>query len=325
MRFLSFLPALLMVCYPITNAISGPVMDRVKAKGVVSCGGVERPGLAFRDGQGHWKGLEVDVCRAVSDALLGSPDRVEFHGYETRKDFDAVGKGTDDIFFLTFPEIAGHNLAGKVLPGPTVFVESENVMVSTKSAVHHVAGLAGDSICFMIGDPVEQSLNGYFAGLHKNFFRRAFTEDGEMVDTYQVQNCHGLAGEITYLALTRLDPGINHLSSRILPESLAVYPVMAATGVTDAKWSAVVAWTVDTLISAERPQTAWSNSGAAAMPVVAPELGLAKGWQDRVLKAVGNYGQIFDRNLGKGSPLKLERGLNANQVNGGLLLGPFAQ
>ncbi len=208
---------------------------------------------------------------------------------------------------------------------PTVFVESQNVMVSTKSPVHHVEGLAGDGICFMIGNPVEQSLNAYFGGLHKNFFHRAFSEYGEIVNTYRVQNCHALAGEITYLALTRLNPGINHLSSRILPESLAVYPVMAATGVSDTEWSAVVAWTVDMLISAERPQTAWSNTGAAAMPVVAPGLGLGKGWQDRVLKEVGNYGDIFSRNLGKESPLKLNRGLNANQANGGLPLGPFLQ
>ncbi|MDR3553109.1 MAG: hypothetical protein P4L55_00005, partial [Syntrophobacteraceae bacterium] len=154
---------------------------------------------------------------------------------------------------------------------------------------------------------------------------RAFSEDGEMVDTYQAQNCHALAGEITSLAATRLDRGVNHISSRILPESLAAFPVLAATGVSDGKWSAVVAWTVNTLISGERPQTKWSTSGAKAMPVVAPELGLGTGWQERVLKALGNYGDIFSRNLGPQSPLKLDRGFNANQVNGGVLLGPFAQ
>ena len=275
MRFLSFLLALSFVCCSISTAMAGPVMDRVKARGVVRCCGVERPGLAFPDGHGHWKGLEVDVCRAVADAVLGSPDRIEFHACETPKGFDAVRKQQDDIFFLTGAEIAWHKLAGKVLPGPTVFVESRNVMVSAQSPIHHVAGLAGDSICYMIGSPEEQSLNAYFAGLHKEFSHRAFSEDGEMVDTYQVQNCRALAGEITYLAATRLDPGVNHLSSRILPESLATYPVMAATGVLDPKWSAVVAWTVDTLISAERPKTAWSNSGAAAMPVVAPNSGSA--------------------------------------------------
>lgn len=325
MRFLSFLLAFFFLCCSISTAMAGSVLDRVKARGVVYCGGVERPGLALPDGHGHFKGLEVDFCRAVADAVLGSPDRIEFHAYENPKDFDAVRSQKDDIFFLTGSEIARHKLAGKVLPGPTVFVESQNVMVPAKSAVRHVADLAGNSICYMIGNPEEQSLNAYFAGLHKQFFHRAFSEYGEMVDTYQAQDCHALAGEITYLAATRLDKGVNHISSRILPESLSTYPVMAATGVSDAKWSAIVAWTVDTLISAERPQTEWTNSGAAAMSVVAPELGLGTGWQRRVLKSVGNYADIFARNLGKHSPLKLDRGLNANQVNGGLLLAPFCQ
>jgi general L-amino acid transport system substrate-binding protein len=325
MRLLSVAAALLCVCFSIAPARAGSVLDRVKARGVVRCGGVERPGLAFADGHGHWKGLEVDVCRAVAEAVLGAPERIQFHVYEGPKGFEAVRNQQDDIFFLTGSEIVGHKLAGSVLPGPTVFVESQNVMVADKSAVHHVADLAGDSICYMIGNPEEQSLNACFAGLHKQFFHRAFSEYGEMVDTYQVQNCHALAGEITYLAATRLDHGVNKLSSRILAEPLSTYPVMSATGVSDAKWSAIVFWTMDTLISAERPQTTWSNGGADAMPVVAPELGLGKGWQDRVLKAVGNYGDIFARNLGKQSVFKLDRGLNANQVNGGLLMAPFAQ
>ncbi|MDR3570342.1 MAG: transporter substrate-binding domain-containing protein [Syntrophobacteraceae bacterium] len=322
---LSFVSALLLVCFSLSTAIAGPVIDRVKARGAVRCGGVERPGLAFPDGHGHWKGLEVDVCRAVAVAVLGAPDRIEFHAYENPEGFEAVRNQQDDIFFLTGSEIVRQNLAGKVLPGPTVFVESQNVMVSDKSAVRDVADLAGDSICYMIGSPEEQSLNACFAGLHKQFFHRAFSEYGEMVDTYQVQNCHALAGEITYLAATRLDHGVNHLTSRILSQALAAYPIMSATGLTDAKWSAIVAWTVDTLISAERPKTPWSNSGAQAMPVLAPELGLGKGWQERVVKALGTYAELFARNLGSQSALKLDRGLNANQVNGGLLLAPFVQ
>ena len=100
---------------------------------------------------------------------------------------------------------------------------------------------------------------------------------------------------------------------------------MAATGTTDAKWSAIVAWTVDMLISAERPETQRYAGGAGAMPVAAPELGLDKGWQSRVLAAVGNYGDIFEQNLGKGSRLKIDRGLNVNQFRGGLLLAPFLE
>jgi len=325
MRILSILLPLVLVCCSMSDATAGSVADRVKARGFVRCGSVERPGMASAAGHGRWTGLEVDVCHAVAAAVLGSPERIEYHAYVTPKDFDAVRNQQDDIYFLTGSEIEGQKLAGNVLPGPTVFVESHAVMVPANSTEQHVDDLAGNSTCFMIGSPVERTLNAYFDTIHKNWFRRGFTEDGEMNDAYNVQSCHALAGEITTLASVRLDPGVNRLSSRILPETLAVFPVMAVTGTGDAQWSSIVAWTVHTLVSAERPETRWYAGGARAMPITANELGLDKDWQHRVLAAVGNYGDIFERNIGNGSALKIDRGLNANNIGGGLLLGPFIE
>jgi general L-amino acid transport system substrate-binding protein len=325
MRILSIVLVLFSICWFPSSATAGKVLDRVKSKGYVRCGSVARPGLAGRDAHGRWTGLEVDVCRAVAVAVLASPDAIKYHDYETSKNFDAVRNHQDDLSFLTGTEINAQKLAGKVLPGPTIFIESHAVMVPDNAAAKHVGDLAGDSICYMIGDPVERSLAAYFDGLHQSYIHRAFSEDGEMADTYKAQNCHAVAGEITDLAAIRLDPGINHLTSRMLPESLAVFPIMAVSGTGDAKWSAIVAWTVHTLISAERPRTHWYAGGAGAMPISAPELGLDKGWQRRVLTAVGNYGEIFKRNLGTDSALKIKRGLNANQIKGGLLLSPFLE
>lgn len=325
MRILPILPALLVVCCSIPNATAGSVIERVKAHGVVRCGSVERPGLACAAGQNHWTGLNVDICRAVAAAVLGSPERIEYHAYDTPKDFDAVRNRQDDIYFLTGSEIDQQKLAGKVLPGPVVFVESNVVMAPANSSAHHVGDLAGDSICFMIGSPAERSLEAYFDTLHKNWFRRAFSEYGEMNDAYNAQSCHAIAGEITTLASVRLNPGVNRLSSRILPETLADFPVMAATGTEDAQWSSIVAWTVHTLVSAERPQTRWYAGGPGAMPISAKEIGLEDDWQRRVLEAVGNYGEIFERNLGNGSALKIDRGINENHIRGGLLLSPFLE
>jgi len=323
MRFMLVLLTLIGVCCPLSVARAGSVVERVKARSVVRCGSVERPGLARAADHGRWIGLNVDICRAIAAAVLKSPERIEYHEYKTPKDFDAVRNQQDDVYFLTGSEINEQRLAGKLVPGPTVFVESHAVMVASTSAAHHVSDLAKDTICFMIGSPVERSLKAYFGTLHRDWFPRAFSEDGEMIDTYNVQNCHAIAGEITTLATIRLDLGVNRLSSRILPETLTNFPLMVATGTDDAQWSAIVAWTVHTLVSAERPETRWYAGGAGAMPIAAPELGLDKEWQRRVLAAVGNYGDIFERHLGKGSPLRLDRGFNANQSHGGLLLSPF--
>ncbi len=325
MQLLLTLLVMLNVCCSLSIAVAGPVLEHVKARGVVRCGSIERPGLASEDNQGRWMGLNVDICRGIAAAVLGSADHIEYHEYEAPKQFDAVRNQEDDVYFLTGSEINEQKLAGKVVPGPTVFVESHAVMVPSDSAANHVSDLAGNTICFMIGSLTERSINAYFDALHKNWLRMPYSEDGEMNDAYNVQRCHAIAGEITALAATRLNPGVNRLSSRFLPEPLSVFPVMAATGTADAQWSAIVAWTVDTLISAERPETHWYAGGAGAMPVAAPELGLDEGWQRRVLEAVGNYGDIFERYLGKNSRFKLDYGLNANQFMGGLLLSPFLE
>ena len=325
MRFLPLLLVMFAGCLQISDACASSVVERVKARGIVRCGSVERPGLAQEVGRGRWAGLDVDICRAVSFAVLGPRGGIEYHAYQTSKDFDAVRYQQDDIFFLTGTEINEQKLAGTVVPGPTVFVESNVVMVPITSIAHHVVDLAGDGICFMIGSSAERSLGEYFEKLNKDWFRQAFSEYGEMNDAYNTQNCHAIAGEITNLASVRLDPGVNRQPSRILPEPLTSFPVMIAVGTDDAKWSAIVAWTVYTLVSSERPETQWNAGGSEAMPISATELGLNKGWQRCVLKAVGTYGDIFERNLGKGSPLNLDRGLNANQCLGGLFLSPFLE
>jgi general L-amino acid transport system substrate-binding protein len=325
MRKLLVLLTLLNFYSSISVAQAGSVVERVKAHGVVRCGSVERPGLAYTTKNGGWSGLNVDVCRAIASAVLKSPERIEYHEYETPKDFDAVRNQQDDVYFLTGSEINQQKLAGKLVPGPTVFVESDAVMVATTSAARHVSDLSKGSICFMIGSSVERSLENYFTTLHKNWLRRPFSEEGEMIDTYNVQNCSAIAGEMTNLAMVRLSPGVNQLSSRILPDPLTIFPIIAATGTNDAQWSAIVAWTVHTLVSGQRPETRWYAGGVGAMPISAPELGLDNDWQRRVLASVGNYGDIFERNLGKGSPLKLDPKLNANQVKGGLLLSPFLE
>jgi general L-amino acid transport system substrate-binding protein len=325
MRYLTLAVTLFSnLCFAV-SVQAGSVVDRIKARGYVRCAAAVRPGLAYTDRSGRWHGLEVDICRGVATAVVGSQDRISFSQYDTPKQYEAAGNGTDDLYFLTAMEIVNNGLVGKVLPGPTVFVESDRVLVPDAALVRHVADLAGDSICFMIASSSEHSLNTYFDGLHKSFDRRPFSEDGEMNDSYNSQHCHSVAGEITTLAVTRLSRQNPHMGGRILPEPLTVFPIIAATGTQDGQWSALVAWTIHTLISAERPETKWYAGGVRAMPIEAPELGLDKNWQERVVKAAGNYGDIFERNLGKRSPLKLKRGFNANQINGGLLLSLFIE
>lgn len=302
-------------------AQAGPVLDQVKSQGVVSCGATQRPGVAYLNANGRWDGVAVDICRGAAAAVLGSPDKVRFSYYEMPKQFARIADGKDQLFFLTGTEIQLNKLAGKVLSGPPIFYEAHRIMVPVDSKAQNLADLVGVPICAPAGSRAERSLSSYFERHHLDLDPMPYTEDGEMLDAYGAKRCGAVADEATRLAR---DLVADH-HSRLLPESTAVFPIMAGTSTRDAQWAAIVAWTVDTLIAGERPETPWYAGGAGAMPVKASELGLDDHWQARVLAAVGHYGAIYDRHLGRESGPNLARGPNANQTDGGLLLAPFLE
>jgi len=320
------LTALLIVCLTAQNAAAGNIVDRVKARGKVQCGGFERPGLAESAGTGVWRGLEVDMCRAVAAAVLDSADKVSFHGYADPAEMRRLAEGGDDVSFLTGAEIQELGVSGRLVPGPAIFIESQTLMVPAEAGVRHAADLPDDGgICFMSGSPLERSLQAFFAALGKSWRPFPFSEDSEMVDAYNVQRCHAIADELTTLAMVARDRGINNLKSRILPEPVSIYPVLAATGTDDGGWSAIVAWTVYTLVAADRPASNWIAGGVNAMPAPLKELGLDRDWQARVVSSIGTYREVFDRNVGAKSPLGLPPGLNAGLFMGGALVGPVLE
>lgn len=324
MRRVAIAVLMLLVVLPAPAARAGSVLDRVRSQGVIRCGGVSRPGLVAVRPDGVAAGLLLDLCRAIGAAVLGPSGRVEFNRYDSTRAYDAVRDGRDDVFFLSASEIIEETLAGKVVPGPTVFYETTSVMVAEASTARHLVDLAQVPVCFLMGSNAHRHLEAWFAARHLDFMRMGYQEDVEMVDAYNVQVCRGLAAEVTTLAEERLDGGVRGLQSRILPEPLAAFPIIAATGTGDPQWSSVVAWTVHTVVAAQTPPAEWAAGGVEALPIAAPELGLARDWQRRVVDVVGTYADMYRRNLGDGSVYRLPRGLNAAWQDGGLMLAPSA-
>jgi general L-amino acid transport system substrate-binding protein len=308
------------------------VLDRIKQRGFVRCGSELAPGLADMDEPQAVSGLLVDVCRAIAVAMLGPSARIEFRGYTSSKDYDAIRNGEDDVFFLSASQMLDEGLAGAVLPGPVVFYQWHAIMQPARFS-DRIEDLAGASICYMNGSGAARSLEAFAAARHLDFIRMAFTEDGEMDDSYNVQHCRAIVGEATTLAEVRLRRDATErtykntadFASRLLPQPLAIFPVFAATGTVDAQWSAVVAWTAHTLQRAETPQAAWVSPGITGLPIEAPQLGLAKDWQKQVVDSVGTYADIYRRTLGEDSPYKLPRGPNAPWTAGGLVAAPYAE
>jgi general L-amino acid transport system substrate-binding protein len=326
LRALALLTSLACAAMPASAEAGGAsaTLARVRATGVIHCGATERPGLLATSAQGVG-GLLVDLCHAIGVAAAGPAVKVDAHVYDAETDFDAVRAGRDDVIFLSGGEMVEEKLAGLIVPGPPVAFVSVALMVARSAPFKQPADLAGQSICFQQGDDAHRALEAYFARQRRSFVRMGYQEEDELHDAFDAGQCQALVGEATTLASVRLG-GQNLLhGARILDSPLATFPIFAATNASDGAWSALVVWTLETLIAAGRPRQAWSAGGAEALPIAARALGLAPEALSDALAATGGYRAMVRRNLGEGSPLALPSGANALADQGGLLTPPYAE
>ncbi|HZZ25641.1 MAG TPA: hypothetical protein VFE60_25175 [Roseiarcus sp.] len=302
-------------------AHAGPIVDRVKAAGVIRCGGVPRPGLVGQSSNGAPSGLYLDLCRAIGATLLGPEGRIEFHPYDSDKAFARVAEGADDLFFLDGSDIADHRLAGVAALGPAVYFVSTAAMVHGDSAVRQLSDLAGKSICFYQGDKAHLTLEAAMGARRLDFVRMGYMEYGELHDAYNAQICQVQVGESGDLAAARLEERAAQ-PSRILVEPLATSPfsprLRQATR-NGRRLPPGPSTPCNAPSSRRRPGRRqvfrpWRSRGeTSASP------------SKRVVGAAGSYADIYAHNLGEGSPLELPRGPNAPSELGGLFVTPYRE
>ena len=312
--------ALFLAFSPLAHA--GPIVDRIKSSDAIRCGGVPRPGLVSQAPDGAPSGLYLDLCRAIGAAVLGPEGKIEFHLYDSDSAFARVANGADDLFFLDGSEIADHRLAGAATLGPAVYFVSTAAMVHGPASIQKLRDLAGKSICFYQGDDAHLTLEASMAARRLDFVRMGYMEYGELHDAYNAGVCDAQVGESGDLAAARLEEH-GAPASRILAEPLGSFPVFALSPASDPQWSTIVAWAIYALERAELPATAWAPTGLASLAVDGRDLGLPDDWAKRVVGAAGSYADIYARNLGEGSSLKLPRGPNAPSELGGLFVTPY--
>ena len=307
-------------------APAGPVIDRVRQAGVLECGGVIRPGLAFPALDGSWHGLEVDICRAIAVAVLGSQGRFVFHGYsEAAAGYDPLRRGEHELAFLTASEMLAQTLIASLVPGPPVFFTASGVIVHAGSPAVGLKDLAGQRVCVEPGTGPERVLGAWFAAHGVRAQLVPFQEAEEMQDGFYSGHCDAMANELPRLASLRLQAEADRHPARLLRDAVGADPILAATPASDGAWSAVVAWAIATLQRAETLGQPGPGGGSDPLPLAGAALGLAPGWQATMLAATGHYAALYDRNLGAGSPLELPRGLNALWTAGGLFCPPFSE
>ncbi len=327
------------VCGFAQAAAPSSTLARVRAAGQLRCGiDIEEAEYSTSDDHGDREAFDADLCRAVGVALLGKDARVDVTRYpDDRTSMSGLGAGqvemvpslTDD-----FTHAVGTHLA---FTRP-VFWDGVGFLVPASSTVTLARQLSGKKVCFLAETTVEESVRAWFAREHLDFVPFPFQEEGEMEAAFATGNCTGLAGDRTRLAQTRAALAHHGHPTRLLPETISKDPLAAAVRGDDPQWAAIVNWVMEVLIQAEESGVTQANVQAMSRRAagaeggdpelrfffgisrqVGPALGLDNDWAARVIAATGNYGEIYERDLGSGSPLKLPRGENNLRSQGGAI------
>ncbi len=319
------------------GSMAGETLARVRSSGEVRCG-VSRNilGLASQNQQGEWAGFEVDFCRAVAAAILGDPSRVRIIPVNGFERFPALLAERVDLIAgsstWTFAREGGLRV---VFTGPLLFDE-QRVLVAQNSPLKALPELAGQVICAIKGSTHVAHLDSYF-GARGSHYELRLEESFEAARVaFEAQQCAALSADGVALAALDHPPVGEEDRYRLLPEALGAEPLAPALRQGDAEWERVVRWVGFVLILAEAEgidQRAALNSLGAGPPApilvglrrYAATLGGDPRWAERVIAAGGNYGEIFERNLGGGTRLMFPRGLNRPWRMGGALFAPSLQ
>jgi general L-amino acid transport system substrate-binding protein len=308
-------------------SLAGTLED-VRNRDKLVCGVSEGlGGFSEQDGAGTWQGFDVDFCRAIAAATLGDAGKVEYVPLSAEARFTALSAGKIDLLSRNSTWTMSRDLGlGLDFPGTSYF-DGQGFMVPALFGAISPLELDGASICVVSGTTTEANAAAYFekAGLKVSFL--SFEARPEARAAYADGKCDAYTADRSALAAERAELG-NPDEHVILKDVISKEPLGPVVRDSDPQWTALVRWTLFGLIDAEEQGLdAASMAGAGAeaartMGAPAVKLGLSEDWLVKTVAAVGNYGEIFERNLGEATPMQLGRGVNALWTQGGILYAP---
>jgi general L-amino acid transport system substrate-binding protein len=319
---------------PRSSARAG-VLETIRNRGHLVCGvGNGLKGYSAINENGTWAGISVDFCRALAAAVLGNKDSVKFLPLAPNERFSALQSGEIDILSRNATLTSSHDTAlGIRFPGVLVY-DGQGFMVRKSQGLASALELSGARVCVITETADAQGVTSYFSALKMPVDLIKFDKWQDVVVAYTNKGCQVLSADASTLAITRqqfTDPD-EHI---ILPEFASKHLVGPAVRQGDEDWFSVVRWTLYALIAAEELGITSANvdsmKGSGSGDVrsflgldldFGKHLALSADWTLRIVKQVGNYGELFERHLGPRSPLKLERRLNNLASNGGLHYAP---
>jgi len=310
-------------------------LKTVKDRGMLSCGvSGGLPGFSNPDDKGNWTGLDVDVCRAIAAAIFDDPTKVKFVPLSAKDRFTALQSGEIDVlsrnttWTLSRDTSLGANFTG------VSYYDGQGFLVKKSLKVNSALELNSASVCVQTGTTTEQNLADYFKGNNMKYEVIAFADANETVKAYESGRCDVFTSDVSQLYAQRLKLA-NPADHVVLPEVISKEPLGPMVRHGDDQWFDIVKWVLFAMVDAEELGVNQKNVDEMAKSDkpdlkrafgtdgnLGEQLGLTKDWMSRIVKAVGNYGEVYDRNVGTGSKLQIARGLNQLWNKGGIQYAP---
>lgn len=315
-----------------TTAITqAATLDVVKNRKELACGVTTGlPGFSAPDDKGVWQGFDTEYCRAVAAALFDNPNAVRFQPTTPKDRFTALQSGEIDILSRVTTWTFSRDASLALDFVGIAYYDGQGFMVRKDLGVKSGKDFDGASVCTQTGSTTEQNLGDYFRATKQKYELVTFESNGDVVKAFEAGRCEVLSTDRSGLAAQRLLLA-NPDDFIVLPDTFSKEPLGPAVRQNDSQWADIGRWVLSALVAAEEFGITQANVDEflkSDNPEVrrllgvegnlGEQLGLDKDWAYRIIKHVGNYGEIYDRTIGLGSPLKLERGINALWTKGGL-------
>ncbi len=322
--------ALLLAALP---ARAQQTLEAIRARGQLVCGihtGI--PGFAQPDSRGVWVGMDADLCRGLAVAIFNDASKVRFMPLSSSTRFTALGSGEVDVLFRTSTQTMLRDVTLGLRHAVTYFYDGHGFMIRANSGVTRVADMGGATICLVQGTTNEQVTADYFRSINKPFQPVLFERTDQAVAALVAGRCDAFGTDASQLAGAR-SAMPNPAEWTILPERFSKEPYGAYVRRDDPQWFDIVRWYTYALIeaeeqgvtaaNAEEQRRSSTNPNTRRLLGVTPELGealkLDRSWAYNVVRAIGNYGELYERTMGPNTPVALARGPNELWTRGGLM------
>ena len=320
----------------LSSGAQAGTLEDVQARGTLNCvvsTGIA--GFAYTDESGEWKGFDVDFCRATAAAVLGDPGAIKAVTSTGKTRFTLLNAGEGDVLWRNTTITFSRDVGVKLRFHGVNYYDGQGFMVRKDLGVSSATELDGASICIQTGTTTELNLADYFHSNDMKYEAVTIETNDEARQNYLSGRCDVYTTDASGLAATRSTFGDDAGNHVILPEIISKEPLGPATRHGDDQWSDIVTWVLNATITAEEKGVTSANVDdmkSSNDPEVlrllgvegnqGAELGLSADWAYNIIKSVGNYGEIFERNIGVNTPIGLARGINALWTDGGLQYSP---